>query len=376
MVRGSTVARRARTPDAVLPLGADVVALLQELAHDARAALDIDPEPLPATVTSRTALRLLDELWDAAFAASGRTTGAGPGRRDPALELLHRIRQAESAVTDARMAGGLDSLDRISVVLASVRDAASTDDFFDRVPEAVCGLGYDRVLVSRVEDATWKLHRMCVTRDPRWAEDIVEAGRSRPPRLDGRLVETDAARHVRPCLVLDAQNNRRVDRNIVRVGRSRSYTIAPLLRHGDVVGLLHADRYYQGTDVSSLDQALLGVTAQGLSQILGRVATLDGLAALQAGVERLMAPPGLPPGRPVVPAATAAPGRPPVVPGSLTDREADVMELLVAGYSNRIIAQALSIGEGTVKTHVTHILRKLGVASRAEAIALHLRPPH
>lgn len=52
---------------------------------------------------------------------------------------------------------------------------------------------------------------------------------------------------------------------------------------------------------------------------------------------------------------------------SLTERERDVLRLLGAGHSNREIAAALSIGEQTVKTHVAHILAKLGVKSRTQA---------
>ncbi len=52
---------------------------------------------------------------------------------------------------------------------------------------------------------------------------------------------------------------------------------------------------------------------------------------------------------------------------SLTERERDVLRLLGAGRSNREIAAALSIGEQTVKTHVAHILAKLGVKSRTQA---------
>lgn len=51
----------------------------------------------------------------------------------------------------------------------------------------------------------------------------------------------------------------------------------------------------------------------------------------------------------------------------LTDRETDVLRLLAEGKANKEIAVSLSIGEKTVKTHVSAILGKLGVQSRTQA---------
>jgi len=59
--------------------------------------------------------------------------------------------------------------------------------------------------------------------------------------------------------------------------------------------------------------------------------------------------------------------RAPESPEALTERETDVLRLLARGMANKEIALHLSIGEKTVKTHVSHILAKLGVASRTQA---------
>ncbi len=55
-------------------------------------------------------------------------------------------------------------------------------------------------------------------------------------------------------------------------------------------------------------------------------------------------------------------------PETLTTRETEVLRLLAQGLSNKEIARALIIGEKTVKTHVSHILAKLGVVSRTQAV--------
>ncbi len=59
---------------------------------------------------------------------------------------------------------------------------------------------------------------------------------------------------------------------------------------------------------------------------------------------------------------------------ALTERETEVLRLLVQGQSNKEIARTLQIVENTVKTHVQHILAKFGVQSRTQAVlhAMHL----
>jgi DNA-binding NarL/FixJ family response regulator len=54
--------------------------------------------------------------------------------------------------------------------------------------------------------------------------------------------------------------------------------------------------------------------------------------------------------------------------GSLTPREREVLALIGAGLSNTEIAGELTLGEGTVKTHVGHIFAKLGLRDRAAAV--------
>jgi DNA-binding NarL/FixJ family response regulator len=51
----------------------------------------------------------------------------------------------------------------------------------------------------------------------------------------------------------------------------------------------------------------------------------------------------------------------------LSERELEILSLITSGASNKEIASQLSIAEGTVKNHVTHILAKLGVRDRTQA---------
>ena len=63
----------------------------------------------------------------------------------------------------------------------------------------------------------------------------------------------------------------------------------------------------------------------------------------------------------------------PEEPAELTPREREVLALIGRGYANKRIALELGIAEKTVKTHVGHVLAKLGVADRTQAALIAAR---
>lgn len=81
----------------------------------------------------------------------------------------------------------------------------------------------------------------------------------------------------------------------------------------------------------------------------GRIAISEQLTHLMAAALRAE-------GRSATPAAVA-----------LTEQEKRILEHIAGGLSNKLIGRELDIAEGTVKVHVKHILRKLGLRSRVEA---------
>lgn len=67
-----------------------------------------------------------------------------------------------------------------------------------------------------------------------------------------------------------------------------------------------------------------------------------------------------------------APARP-ELPDGLTSREAEVLSLIAAGFTNREIAQRLVVSEATVKTHINHLFSKIDARDRAAAINYAIR---
>ena len=117
--------------------------------------------------------------------------------------------------------------------------------------------------------------------------------------------------------------------------------------------------------------------AHDLAKEIGAGPLADACAAL-ARMARLE----LPSARDVDPAAEAGSGaETPAMdeahdiedPFGLTPREREVLDLLVAGQTNRRIAESLFISESTASVHVSNIIGKLGVTNRAEAAATAVR---
>lgn len=115
------------------------------------------------------------------------------------------------------------------------------------------------------------------------------------------------------------------------------------------------------------DEELFGVLEEGArgylmkdtrpDRIVSAVRALhDGQCVFDAGVASKMVA-----GRSRGPAASLG------AADQLTERELEVLSLMARGRSNKDIARELWLGESTVKTHVSHVLRKLGVSDRTGA---------
>jgi DNA-binding NarL/FixJ family response regulator len=104
---------------------------------------------------------------------------------------------------------------------------------------------------------------------------------------------------------------------------------------------------------------------QALAQVISGQAVID--PAVQHHLVEAIATPDAPRG------ASAGRGLQRQLPDGLTLREAEVLELIAEGLSNAEIAGLLVVTEATVKSHVNHLLAKIGARDRAQAVGYAFR---
>jgi DNA-binding CsgD family transcriptional regulator len=203
------------------------------------------------------------------------------------------------------------------------------------------------------------------------------------------LLEAEMVRRRIGIRVEDAATDPRVHEAFVRVAGAHGYVGAPIMPSGRVIGFLHADRIGQDHPTTDEDLENIVLFAEHLGLLYERAAIAEELerraaevrsiqSALVRSTEALIgAELQLQPQAPLDASSTDGDADEAVAPPGrialLSPREHEVLALIVAGETNRTIARELVLGEQTVKSHVSHILRKLRATSRAEAAARYLR---
>jgi len=366
--------------------GIDLSARLTDATDRARAILG-DSESGGGAISSDEPERLhalIDGLTRHVNALRGRDTGRRVREHEVARDRLR-----------ARFQARFDGLDRTRAAVDDLRSLTSPATMLARAPEALCGAStFRRSLLSFVGDGQMLVQAAYFTADRAGADAALEQLRARPLRLEHPLIEAEMLRRRRATIVTDAPVHARVDQEMLAVMGWQAYAAAPLVVGANVIGVLHADRgrdqaldvldrdvlweftsaLAQAYESASLRRALrhereqlrsfldwLGARSGELTDAPVRLATVA--RTPRASSSALIEPP---------PAASRRDDRT-VFEGLLTRRELDVLRLLADGCSNRAIAEALVISDGTVKFHVNRILRKLRVANRAQAVSRYLR---
>jgi LuxR family transcriptional regulator, regulator of acetate metabolism len=317
---------------------------------------------------------------------------AAEGSRDPTE--LREEHAAALARLQHRFEARFEALARVQAAVAELRRLTSPTEMLALGPTALCdGSSLQRAVLSLVSGGRMVAHSAHFAGDPDGAAQALQSLRAHPPVLEHPLIETELLRRRRATIVVDAHVHPRVDRHLAQTMGWRSYAAAPLVVGSHVIGVIHADRGPdQALDV--LERDVMWEFATGLAQAYesaglrrtlrrerdqmrqflewldARSGELTDAPMTLTGGDRVPLPPPEPLDQPI-PAA----GRDDrvVFEGLLTRRELDVLRLLAEGRTNKAIADALVISNGTVKFHVNSILRKLRAANRAEAVSRYLR---
>lgn len=297
------------------------------------------------------------------------------------IDLFMAVIQAREQLRQAQLDLRVNVHAQVQEALGRLNEASSVARLAEQVPETVCRLGFDRAVFSEIQESVWIPQSCHVEGDPHWATEILATGRAEAQVLDHTVVETEAVRRRRVLLVTDAQNGPRGLTCLLNCARTNSYVVAPVLADNGVLGLLHADRYMQHRQVDEFDREVLGIFALGLGIAFRRTMLVERLQSLRSEVgqftmtianamdEILNTGGQLPP---VAHDVGLEPSRS-CVDSALTRRQLEVLRLMGDGKTNAGIATRLTISEGTAKSHVKQILRKLGAANRAEAVSLFMR---
>jgi DNA-binding CsgD family transcriptional regulator len=317
-------------------------------------------------------------------------TYTGPQATEIAVLALE-LAEIRTLLAEERTARRVDGVVQVQRALAHLRTIGTTEQMLAKASEAVCTYcGFKAAILWRVEDGVATPVSAYSVQDPRFFEKVQRfCGKLAPLQLDAMVLESDMLRRRAPLIVHDALNDPRAIRELTRASGIRSYVAAPVMPEGRVIAFLHASTLAVD-DI--LDRDVLSAFAEGYGYALERTILLRRMheqgerirqlvhsteSALtdirEAGLQISTATAGLEAveSDSVRSAMFAAPHS--RIHQLLTRRELEIIELLAHGETNRQIAGRIVVSEGTVKSHVSQILRKMHAANRADAVSKYLR---
>lgn len=275
----------------------------------------------------------------------------------------------------------LQKLDRVQTALDRLRDSPTLAELMDLAVRELCACGFDRTMISQVDGNHVVPRIVHIPADPAWAHELEVFAAGQRLALKDLIAEARMVRRIEPILVAHSENLPK----LLRATEARSYVAAPVTFQGVVIGFLHADCLLTRRTLDAFDRDVVGTFAKGVGHAWEHVALHERLQALRRDVSRGHAAALAVMGESADVAVTlrddgddrALMGLAAAMPVSsdarlaalLTRRELEVMQLMAAGETNAGIARVLVLAEGTVKSHVKHILRKLRVKNRVEAVS-------
>jgi len=292
-----------------------------------------------------------------------------------------QLRQTTELPADG--SGAVVALMGVGQALANLRQTASLPALFRHATCALCEqVGFGRAAIFTLRDHALVPENVYARGAPEEGDQLLERMRRESFPLGPWLHESEVLRRRIALLVKDGPGDAHA---LATLPASRSYVVAPVICQEQAVALFHADHGPRGRDVIEVDRAALWAFAEGFGYALERGVLAERLRthservlalarSTEASIEALTSPAvELPSGVRQISSTVA-----PAVPGrelldGLTRREREVLTMLADGETNARIAQRLVVTEDTVKTHVKHILRKLGARNRSQAVSRYFR---
>jgi DNA-binding CsgD family transcriptional regulator len=300
-------------------------------------------------------------------------------------EILISILRLQCELLDHDLARRVKSMSEIRQALGYLR-GLSPHKMIYAAPEVLSReLDFARTMISTVRGSLWlprHLHIEEEKADPH-GRQFLEYIIDRHIQLADAPLETELVRKRCGAFAPSPMDDKRTFKQLVEASGSFGYIAAPITVQGRAIGILHVDRPEPHGIVTMDHLEQLEAFAECLS-VAFESAALEEKATQQrvrvdnlcANVDELLSRsarsvlwslPGAVPGQRH---DAYHRGDEPAVP-ALTAREREIMSHVATGATNHQIARCLVISEGTVKSHLKHIAKKLNTSSRAAAVAIY-----
>jgi DNA-binding CsgD family transcriptional regulator/GAF domain-containing protein len=327
------------------------------------------------------------QLVDLARRLGERIALAEPSDESVATgEVLISILRLRCEQLDRDLSRKVRSLSEIRNALSSLR-GLRPGDMITAAPVVLSReLAFARTMISTVRGSLWLPQYLHIAEreevDPQTQPFRSYVNGAHIQLADAPL-ETDLVRKRCGALVPKPQDDKRTFKQIVEVSGCFGYIAAPITVQGRAIGMLHADRPEPTGVVTTEHLEQLEAFAECLA-VAFESAVLEEKAAQQrvevdslcGNVDELLSRSGRSSLWSMAGAMTAQRHDPYLRSDqpasiSLTAREREIMAHVATGATNGQIARCLVISEGTVKSHLKHIAKKLNTSSRAAAVAVY-----
>ncbi len=300
-------------------------------------------------------------------------------------EILISILRLQCELLDHDLSRRVKSMSEIRNALGYLRGLAPNKMIY-AAPEVLSReFAFARTMISTVRGSLWlpaRLHIEDEGSDPN-GRRLFEYIAGRHIQLAEAPLETELVRKRCGVFAPSPMYDKRTFKEIVEAAGCFGYIAAPITVQGRAIGILHADRPEPHGIVTMEHLEQLEAFAECLS-VAFESAALEEKAEQQrvevdhlcGNVEELLSRSArsalwsLPGAMPEQRHDTYHRGAKPAVP-TLTSREREIMSHVATGATNGQIARCLVISEGTVKSHLKHIAKKLNTSSRAAAVAIY-----